>query len=239
MIVSALRPTISSGRPRPTRRGRRCAATPPPATVGPLTRISPSSASSTLRAEQRDAVRRDLRARLGQAVGRRDRDAGLARALEQRRRDRRAAEQRPAQRRRLAQAGVEQPLERRRDERDDRRVVEAEQDGLGVPALVQQHGRAGDDAAQRGSTGRRRGSAAARTASARPAGGRARPPTRARSTASCRRSARPPSARRRPARLTTIASRRGRARAAPVARRRVVPAAPGRRPRQRAGRRGA
>ena len=63
----------------------------PGATVGPSTRISPSAASVHPRAEQRRAERRHLRARLGQAVGRRDRHAGVPRALEQRGRDRAAA----------------------------------------------------------------------------------------------------------------------------------------------------
>ena len=92
----------------------------PGATVGPATRISPSAAIAT-RVQNSGAPERcvDLRAGLGQPVGRRDRDAGRGRALQQRGGDRRAAQQRPAQRGRVAQPGVEQPRERRRHERDD------------------------------------------------------------------------------------------------------------------------
>ena len=75
------------------------------------------------RAEQRRAERGDLRARLGQPVGRRHRHAGRGRPSLKRGGRRRAAEQRPAQRRRLAQPGVEQALQRGGDERDDRRPV--------------------------------------------------------------------------------------------------------------------
>ena len=80
----------------------------------------------------------DLRARLGQAVGRGDRHAGRARALEQRRRDRAAAEQGAAQR-----AGARRPAsssagERRRDERDERRVPAGRAHAAAsVEALVQ------------------------------------------------------------------------------------------------------
>ena len=90
----------SSRRPRSPVR-----SVPPPATVGPATRISPSGAIATsMPGSGRPAVStspgsatRDLRARLGEPVGRGDRAAGVAGALEQRGRRGRAAEQDRAQ----------------------------------------------------------------------------------------------------------------------------------------------
>ena len=125
MIVSALRPRIvSRAATRRPRRGRRCASTgaDPGATVGPLTSTSPVRRGPDARAEQRPAEGRDLRAGLGHAVGRRDRDAGGRRALEQRRPRsalRRAAPSAaPAAR---ASPASSSRCERRRDERDERR----------------------------------------------------------------------------------------------------------------------
>ena len=63
---------VQDRRRRSTRRGRRCASTGPApgATVGPLTRISPSSARRTPVQNSGAPTGRHLRARLGQAVGR-------------------------------------------------------------------------------------------------------------------------------------------------------------------------
>ena len=142
------------------------------------------------RAEQRRAERRDLRARLGQAVGRRDRHAGRGRASLQRGGRRRAAEQRPAQRRRLAQPGVEQALQRRGDERDDGRPIVVHQrveHAIGVEALVDDRRRRVDRRAHHD----RQAADVRERQRAQPALGRdpgpARPPSPARSTASCRR----------------------------------------------------
>ena len=111
------------------------------ATVRPRTRTSPSCGDAKLGAEQRDPVGGDLRARLGHAVGRRHGDSCGACAGEQRRRDRPAAEQHPAQRRRRPQARVEQAREHRRHQRDERhplrRVHERRERALGIEALVQ------------------------------------------------------------------------------------------------------
>jgi hypothetical protein len=100
-----------------------------------------------LRAEERRPEGGDLRARLGEPVGRRDRHPGGRGAPLQRRRGGRAAEQRPAQGGRLAQPGVEQALQRGRDERDHRRGLLPQQrvdDAIGVEALVHERRRAVD-----------------------------------------------------------------------------------------------
>ena len=130
-------------RPGATRRGRRWRApadrSRPRRDRRPADEDLAVAGDPHARAEQRRAERGDLRARLGQAVGRRDRHAGRGRAPLQRGGRGRAAEQRPAQRRRLAQPGVEQALQRGRHERDDRRPVVAHQrveHAIGVEALV-------------------------------------------------------------------------------------------------------
>ncbi len=116
----------------------------------------PRTSTSPRRGAQLDPCERmpvggDLRARLGHPVGGRHRDTGHAGSLEQRRRDRPSAEQRPAQRRRLAQPRVEQPREHRRHERDQRDpLAGVHQRGahrLGLEPLVQHRRRAVDRAA--------------------------------------------------------------------------------------------
>ena len=100
------------------------------------------------RAEERRAAGRDLRAGLGQAVGADRRHAGGGGPLEQRRGDRRAADERGAQVRRVAQAGVEQARERRRHDRHERGARgDLVGGGLGLEALVQDDLRRVDRAA--------------------------------------------------------------------------------------------
>ena len=149
----------------------------PGATVGPPTRISPSGASATRVQKQREAARRHLRARLGEAVGRHDGHAG------RRPRARSSAggigpppSSTARSARRLAQAGVEQAGELRRDERDERRVgpSSAQRPASASKRRVDDRRRGVDRASAAGSTGRRRARAAARTASARRGRGRAR-----------------------------------------------------------------
>ena len=194
-IVSALRPTISSAAalveaPRspvcsqPSLRAR------PGATIGPRTSISPSApTTSSTPGSGQPKVAICEHASVIPYVGATGTPAAR-RALEQRRRDRAAAEQRPAQRRRTLEAGVEQPREHRRHERDERDPPRRRPSARASTARCRS-ARAGRPSSRRsrcgsGSTARRRARAASGTASARPGRARARPPSRARSPASCR-----------------------------------------------------
>ncbi len=73
MITSSRRPRTVIAPAARGGRGRRCGAPARPSArrSAPSTRISPASSSAHARAEQRRAVRQDLRARLGHPVGRR------------------------------------------------------------------------------------------------------------------------------------------------------------------------
>ena len=134
-IVSHLRP-ITVRRPSSSRRPRSPvrSASHSPTTVGPEMRISPSCGDGQAGAGQRAAGglevaglgERDGRARLGEAVGLGDGEAGVGGAAHQRRRHRAAAEQHAPQPRARAAAGVEDAREHRRDERDERDVALAQ-----------------------------------------------------------------------------------------------------------------
>ena len=136
--VAGVQPAISS---TARRRDHRC----------PPTRISPFLARAAARRRQRQAEGRDLRTRFGHPVARRHRHASGGCALQQRRRDRAAAEQRPAQRRRPRNpasssrqsiVGTSETIVIRASG-----SISAASTARGVEALVQDHGGRVDRAA--------------------------------------------------------------------------------------------